>query len=82
MNGTDAAALFRAMADRLERGNPDEFGGAFLIVPPGDNGSLDGALVSSAPSPVAFWASLQGQIDMAVEEFKARNNPQGAGRRY
>ena len=82
MNGHEAAALFRAMADRLERGAPEEFGGAFLLVPPGDNPAVDGTSWCSGPNPVAFWAGAQGQIEMAVEEFKARNSPQGAGRRY
>lgn len=84
MDGHAAAALFRAMADRLERGEPEEFGGAFLLVPPGDNPSVDGVSWHTAPNPVAFWATVQGQIEMAVEEFKGRTQPQGVGghRRY
>ena len=82
MNATDAAALFRAIADRLERNAEEEFGGVFLLVPPDGGGDpVDGMFLASKPNPVSYWASVNGQIEMAIEEFKAANTPQGGQRR-
>jgi hypothetical protein len=81
MNGIDAAALFKAIAERLEKNTNEEFGGVFLIVPPEGGGEpIDGIFLASKPNPVSFWASLNGQVEMAIEEFKAANQPQGHGR--
>lgn len=83
MDGKRAAALFRAMADRLERGDPVEFGGAFLLVSPdSDDAAVDGVTWCSAPNPAAFWATVNGRVEMAIESFKGRQSPMGAGRRY
>ena len=83
MNGTEAAALFRNIAERLEKNTDEEFGGVFLIVPPEGGGEpIDGMFLASKPNPVSFYASMQGQVEMAIEEFKAANQPQGRmGRR-
>ena len=68
MNGTEAAALFRQIADRIERNAEDEFSGAFLIVPPGDCEPIDGLSVSSKPNIPAFFSNLRGQVEMAIAE--------------
>ena len=68
MNGTEAAALFRQIADRIERNAEDEFSGAFLIVPPGDCEPIDGLSVSSKPNIPAFFSNLRGQVEIAIAE--------------
>lgn len=66
---TEAAKLFRDMADRLDRVSPAEFGGAFLIVPP-EGTVLDSVTVASAPTLMAYWASLGGQVDVAISDVR------------
>ena len=68
MNGTEAAALFRQIADRIERNAEDEFSGAFLIVPPGDCEPIDGLSVSSKPNIPAFFSGLRGMVEIAIAE--------------
>jgi hypothetical protein len=80
MTPTEAAELFRAMADRLERNAATEFGGAFLIIPPEDGGPLDGAFVTTTPNPVVFWSSVQGQVEIAVQRLTAPQQSRGYGR--
>ena len=82
MNGLEAAALFRAMAERVEKVDPAEFSGCFLIVPPEGGGDpLDGLSVMSKPSAVAFWSATQGQVMLAVETFTDFMKKAGGGYR-
>ena len=72
MTGAEAAAAFRAMADRIERADVAEFGGAYLIAPPDGGGEpVDGLAISATPKPASFWATLSGEIDVAVATLKA-----------
>jgi hypothetical protein len=83
MNGNDAAALFRQMADRIEKNADEEFSGAFLVVPPGDCEPLDGLSVSSKPNIPAFFSNLQGQVEIVVNELVvAARGGSGRGRGY
>jgi hypothetical protein len=80
MNGNDAAALFRQMADRIEKNADEEFSGAFLVVPPGDCEPLDGLSVSSKPNIPAFFSNLRGMVEIAIEELQ-KDQPGGPQRR-
>ena len=83
MNGTEAAALFRQIADRIERNAEDEFSGAFLIVPPGDCEPIDGLSVSSKPNIPAFFSNLRGQVEIAIAEVAdAAAGGSGRGRGF
>ena len=80
MNGHEAAALFRQLAERLEKNAAEEFSGAFLIVPPGEGAdAIDGLSVSSKPNGAVFWSSVSGQVEIAISEFKA-NSREGSAR--
>jgi hypothetical protein len=83
MNGNDAAALFRQMADRIEKNADEEFSGAFLVVPPGDCEPLDGLSVSSKPNIPAFFSNLRGMVEIAIAEVTdAANGGSGRGRGF
>ena len=72
--GHPIALLFRAMADRLESSSVDQFGGAFLIVPPGGE-AIDGLSLTTVPNPAVFWSSVEGQMTLAIEAL--RSNQRG-----
>ena len=72
--GHPIALLFRAMADRLESSSVDQFGGAFLIVPPGGD-AIDGLSLTTVPNPAVFWSSVEGQMTLAIEAL--RSNQRG-----
>lgn len=59
------AKLFREMADRIEKNDLKDFAGAFLVVPPGDSGSLSGLLVGDADI-ASFFGMLKTKLDIAV----------------
>ncbi len=77
MTNSAVAAQFRAMADRIER-NGGEFGGAFLVVPPGDTPAIDGMMVGTRPDAGTFLAYARSEIEKAGIEYEANaRNPNG-----
>ncbi len=77
MSNADISAKFRAMADRIDR-NEGEFGGAFLVVPPGDAPAIDGMMVGTKPDAGSFLAYARAEVEKAGIEFEA--NSRGADR--
>lgn len=70
MNGHEAATYFRDLADRIERNPPEEFGGAFFLMPPGDAPGVDIVLMSRDPNEATFWAMVAGQSELALASFR------------
>lgn len=70
MNGHEAAALLRTIAERLERNPPEEFSGCYVIVPPGDTEPLDGLSLKSKPDLPSFWSGVSGAIEIAIAELQ------------
>ena len=70
---TRVGDAFRRMAELLDAneaaGAP--FGGAFLIVPPGDDAeAVDGLALTTGRNPVVFWSNVSGQVDLAIAKLK------------
>ncbi len=67
---------FRAMAERIEKNDLDEFSGALLVVPPGGEEPISILLVNPKRDLAAFWATVASTIQVAAAEFqeRARNN--------
>lgn len=82
MTPAQAAALFRDMAERIERIEEAEFAGAFMVVPPNDGGDpIDGVFSSKAPKPATFWSAVGGEVEVAVAVLRqGQQNPGGRGR--
>lgn len=93
MTAAQAAALFRALAARLDANPTAPFGGAFLVVPPAspestmggptpDSPPIDGVFLTNNPSPAVFWSSVSGQVEIAIATLQAQTQQGGyAGRR-
>lgn len=74
------AAVYHKMGDLVTHNADQQFGGAFVITPPG-GGSLESLFICD-PDPVIYWAALksivQQQLD-AIEQSEIRGR-QGFGR--
>ena len=62
------AKQFDAMAARIRLNADDQFGGAFLMVPPANVGKAVELLALSNQNPGNFWMNLKLYIDQAYQE--------------
>lgn len=67
------ASAFLGMARRVEAVEADEFAGAVVIVPPGDDAKAI-EFVTSDPNPdlIQFWASIKSRVEVAYAEAVGR----------
>jgi superfamily II RNA helicase len=65
---------FTQMAGRIERNAQEQFGGAFVIIPPAGAGDPMQALMLTSTDPAQFWIMLQGQIQKALEALQQQPN--------
>jgi hypothetical protein len=63
------AEKFRAMADRIDR-NPQEFGGACVIIPPGGADSIEFLLIDSKGDVAQFYGAVMTKVQVVMEEMK------------
>ena len=67
------------MADRIERNENSEFGGAMLIISPAGE-VTDVLLVGSKPDNVHFWATIKNKMeDAAAQAILAEEKKQPFG---
>jgi len=73
---------FSNMATRIANNAAEPFGGACVIVPPGDSEPIELLVLdaSSDPDPAQFLALLKTRIDLAIITME-RNLAAGGGRR-
>jgi len=64
----DAAKLFRAMADRIERNSSEAFGGAMLAVPPNGEGIVEMLIFDSTENLGQFWGLVQSRAQLAIRD--------------
>ena len=69
---------FTAMAEKIER-NP-EFGGAVVIVPPGNEEPVTWLIVDDKSDILRFWVKLKTDIDATIQRLDERARMQGFGR--
>ena len=72
------ADICRAMADRCERIDPNEFAGLILIVPPPDEsgqvGAIELLLVDPRQDLANFWSTVKSKAAIAADEWVASQN--------
>ena len=68
---SEIAARFRRMADAIEKN--ENFGGAFVVVPPeGAGESVQTLLLDPTPDPAQFWQMLLRQPKTAFRVRQAQ----------
>ncbi len=79
----DTATRFTEMAQRLEKNKGEQFGGAFVIVPPAEGGEpVSTVIFDNRQDPAQFWNLVltRAQIMLGDLEQKQRAG-QAFGRR-
>lgn len=67
---SDLSKPFTDMAARIELNVDQGFGGAFVIVPPGEEPKVKVMLMlDNAESPAMFWSSLQTVCAFALQDI-------------
>jgi hypothetical protein len=68
-----AASYFRNMADQIDHNASAGFGGAFVIVAPGDDGAIELLQIASNVDSSMFWKNLDGMCKAKIEELDRKN---------
>jgi hypothetical protein len=67
---SDLSAPFTDMAARIDLNAEQGFGGAFVIVPPGEEAKPRVLLMlDNAENPAMFWSALQTTCQLALQEL-------------
>lgn len=66
---------FRAMAERIER-NPQEFGGAVVIVPPGGGEPIEFLLIDTKGDVGQFLGTVKAKLEVYVEGLRSQQQGQ------
>jgi hypothetical protein len=69
------AERFRVMAERIER-NPQEFGGACVIVPPGGTEPIEFLLIDAKGDVAQFYGTIKSKLEIQLEELRAAQQKQ------
>lgn len=71
---------FTRMADLIQRnGFQSDFGGAFVVVPPGRTEPLSTYILDPKQDPAQFWALLQTKAQLALDEIDQQRRQQQGG---
>lgn len=77
----EKAEVFRAMADRLGDNASHPFGGAYVIIPPGDSEAMQVFVIDAQHNPAQFFMLLEAKIKFALEQIEIEERrKQGFGR--
>ncbi|MDE2020987.1 MAG: hypothetical protein KGJ13_11675 [Patescibacteria group bacterium] len=77
---TKPADVFRKMAERIEGNSNGDFGGAFVISPPGEDAKqLETLILDPTSNPASFWALLRAKADMALADLDAAERQKQSG---
>lgn len=62
---------FTEMADRIKLNANQEYGGAFVIVPPGDDVAPSVMLIlDNSGDPAVFWGSVMTRCQIALQKLQ------------
>lgn len=59
--------IFITQAEKIDRNPPEDFGGAFVICPPGGE-PITGLLINNSDVNI-FWAVVKAKVEAAITEL-------------
>lgn len=75
---SDFSDPFTAMAERITLNAGQQYGGAFVIVPPGEEPKPEVMLIlDNSGDPSVFWGSVMTRCQIALEQLKQDQEQQG-----
>lgn len=78
----ELADKFRSMAVAIELNGADNFGGAFVVIPPDNGGDiLETLVLDSRQDPAMLWMLLKTKCDMELSKLDQAQRSQGYGQR-
>ena len=79
----DLLKKFEAMAERMSRNGDDNFGGAFVVVPPENGGEpIEPLILDAKQDPAQFWMLLKTKCDLELGALDQKQRQNAAfGRR-
>lgn len=82
MTEIDRVRAFEAMAERISKNTGEEFGGAYVILPPGqDVTPMEFLALHKIDSAAMFFKILSSEIERKIEEIDQEDRrAQGYGR--
>lgn len=73
---TDPAEPFTQMAKQISHNKGSHFGGAFVIVPPGEEAPLSTLVLTT--DPAEFWMIVHAKIQVRLREIERKETQAGA----
>lgn len=64
----DPAAPFVKMADQIKHNTDAPFGGAFVVVPPGNEEPLSALILTK--DPAQFWMMVSAKVQFRLQELE------------
>lgn len=76
----EQAKLFTAMAEKMQLNGENQFGGAFVVVPPVNGGApIQTLILDAAQDPAQFWGILKVKCDIMLATIDDRARAQSGG---
>lgn len=75
----DRGMPFEGMAARIRANAAADFGGAFVVVPPGDNDPVAYLTLDSRQDPAMFWANIKAIAELTISEMDEKQRRQYGG---
>lgn len=72
----DPAAQFVKMAEQIQHNDKAPFGGAFVVVPPGDEEPLSALILTT--DPAQFWMMVSAKIQFRLQQIEQKELAAGA----
>jgi hypothetical protein len=69
---TDTSEPFTKMAERVKHNADSTFGGAVVMVPPGDSKPIELLMLDAGADEGQFWATVLTRIQTAMAETDAK----------
>lgn len=66
------AQFFRDMADRIEHNKGGDFGGACVIVPPGDLPVIEFLQLGTAPDLGQFYGAITTRVQIVLQQIQEK----------